>query len=147
MKCRIIKQRGTGLPAGYGFVDFSNPQSAEIAFATLNGQPIPSTLSPPSLRWYALVKWADACRVGSHFVWGFADLPGKRFKLNWAGYSSAAGAGGGVPGPKLNLPSIHVSDIADEATEQTLLVPHQLTHNPPYLCVCVSLDSSAVCVG
>ena len=38
---KIIKDRMTGLPAGYGFVEFDTHETAKKVLETLNGTPIP----------------------------------------------------------------------------------------------------------
>lgn len=53
---KLIKNRTTGTPAGYCFVDFGDTQTAQNIMAKLNGMPIPRA------------------------------NPSKRFKLNWASY-------------------------------------------------------------
>lgn len=44
---RIIKNRLTGDPAGYCFVEFNDEEQAQRALLRLNGKPIPGNLNPP----------------------------------------------------------------------------------------------------
>jgi len=44
---RIIKNRLTGDPAGYCFVEFNDEEQAQRALLRLNGKPIPGNLIPP----------------------------------------------------------------------------------------------------
>jgi hypothetical protein len=48
---KLVRNKATGLPSGYGFVDFSSPQAAQQALETLNNQPIPNTRSFFRLNW------------------------------------------------------------------------------------------------
>jgi len=45
--CRIIKNRLTGDPAGYCFVEFADEEQAQRALLRLNGKPIPGNMHPP----------------------------------------------------------------------------------------------------
>lgn len=38
---KVIKDKMTGLPAGYGFVEFDTHETAKKVLETLNGTPIP----------------------------------------------------------------------------------------------------------
>ncbi len=40
---KIIRDKATNLPSGYGFVYFSSPDMAQRVLETYNGQPIPGT--------------------------------------------------------------------------------------------------------
>jgi len=44
---RIIKNRLTGDPAGYCFVEFADDEQAQRALLRLNGKPIPGNMHPP----------------------------------------------------------------------------------------------------
>jgi len=44
---RIIKNRSTGDPAGYCFVEFVDEEQAQRALLRLNGKPIPGNMHPP----------------------------------------------------------------------------------------------------
>ena len=44
---RIIKNRQTGEPAGYCFVEFNDEEQAQRALLRLNGKLIPGNLHPP----------------------------------------------------------------------------------------------------
>ena len=44
---RIIKNRLTGDPAGYCFVEFVDEEQAQRALLRLNGKPIPGNMHPP----------------------------------------------------------------------------------------------------
>ena len=48
---KLVRNKATGLPSGYCFVDFQSPQAAQRALQTLNNQPIPSTRSFFRLNW------------------------------------------------------------------------------------------------
>lgn len=41
MGVKVIKDKMTGLPAGYGFVEFDSHESAKKVLETLNGTPVP----------------------------------------------------------------------------------------------------------
>jgi RNA recognition motif-containing protein len=48
---KVIRDRNTGLPAGYGFVDFTNHDSAKHVLTQYNGKPIPGTNKSFRLNW------------------------------------------------------------------------------------------------
>jgi len=48
---KLVRNKATGLPSGYCFVDFQSPQAAQRALQTLNNQPIPNTRSFFRLNW------------------------------------------------------------------------------------------------
>ncbi|KAH8031941.1 hypothetical protein HPB51_022139 [Rhipicephalus microplus] len=62
---KIIRDRLTGLPRGYGFLDFGDEEAAERALLRCNGKPIPNAMQP------------------------------KTFRLNHANNSTGGGGGGG----------------------------------------------------
>lgn len=62
---KIIRNRLTGLPRGYGFLDFGDEAAAERALLRCNGKPIPNAMQP------------------------------KMFRLNHANSNSGNGGGGG----------------------------------------------------
>eukprot|EP01067_Filipodium_phascolosomae_P001937 Filipodium_phascolosomae@DN2223_c0_g1_i1.p1 len=51
VNAKIIRDRGTGLPAGYGFVEFGTHQAAQKILDSLNGQIIPGTTKRFRLNW------------------------------------------------------------------------------------------------
>lgn len=65
---KIIRNRLTGLPRGYGFLDFGDEETAERALLRCNGKPIPNAMQP------------------------------KMFRLNHANNSTSNGGGGGGGG-------------------------------------------------
>ena len=48
---KIIRDKQTGLPAGYGFVEFSSHEVAAQVLQTYNGTPIPGTHRQFRLNW------------------------------------------------------------------------------------------------
>lgn len=49
---KIIKDKLTGLSAGYGFVRYQDPRAAEMALQSLNGRVLHGQVCPPSLHGY-----------------------------------------------------------------------------------------------
>lgn len=42
-QAKVVRDKSTGLPAGYGFIDFTDTQSAGQALAVMNGQQVGNT--------------------------------------------------------------------------------------------------------
>jgi hypothetical protein len=64
---RLIRQKGTNVPAGYCFIEFSSEQQATTALSRLSGIPIPGTQPMKRFR----LNWANSGAVG-----GVAAPPG-----------------------------------------------------------------------
>jgi hypothetical protein len=80
---KLIRDKVKGTPVGYGFVEFSDAQTAKEIFETLNGQPIPGSNKVFKLNWAS--HGGGVARVGPS-----AGGPGA---------GAGAGAGGAGPGP------------------------------------------------
>ncbi|KDO17960.1 hypothetical protein SPRG_16633 [Saprolegnia parasitica CBS 223.65] len=91
---KLIRDKVTGYPAGYGFLEFDSPEAASEVLSTLNGQPIPNTPHRFRLNWGAGGKRLESMEDHSVFV---GDLAGDvtddvLFSTFSAKYASVRGA-------------------------------------------------------
>ena len=105
---KIIKDKMTGLPAGYGFVEFETHETAKKVLDSLNGTPIPGL---------------------NKYVWKF-NIKFRNFRLNWAvqsGGASRPSAPSSLPSvsfPGASTPgdfSVYVGDLDPNVTDSILL--------------------------
>ena len=51
MQVKVIKDKVSGMPAGYGFIEFADHEIARQVLQTLNGSVIPGTTKNFKLNW------------------------------------------------------------------------------------------------
>jgi RNA recognition motif-containing protein len=95
---KIIKDKMTGLPAGYGFVEFESHEMAKRVLETLNGTPVPGLNKMFRLNW--------AVQSGSTTRTYQPTIP------NIGGYPGPSGAGDF---------SVYVGDLDPNVTDSILL--------------------------
>eukprot|EP01138_Halocafeteria_seosinensis_P015978 gb/GECG01016306.1/.p1 GENE.gb/GECG01016306.1/~~gb/GECG01016306.1/.p1 ORF type:complete len:605 (+),score=64.10 gb/GECG01016306.1/:1-1815(+) len=59
-RAKVVREKSTGLPTGYGFIDFTDTPSAGQALTMMNGQPVGNTGHTFRLQW----STAPASRTG-----------------------------------------------------------------------------------
>lgn len=95
---KVIKDKMTGLPAGYGFVEFDSHETAKRVLETLNGTPVPGLNKMFRLNW--------AVQSGSSIRTHQPSIP------NIGGYPGASGSGDF---------SVYVGDLDPNVTDSILL--------------------------
>ena len=65
---KLIRDKATGFPVGYGFLDFGNEAACERVLNTYNGQTIPGTVHTYRLNWGAGRRRAETAGGGESSV-------------------------------------------------------------------------------
>jgi len=122
---KVIREKGSGAAAGYGFVEFVTHEIAEQVLQSYVGQPIPGTCTcfsivAPRAR---LAAPNMQCLLSQDRILtihgAMSGAPNKRYRLNWAQF----GIGEKKPMAPLQAHhSIFVGDLAPEVTDQLLEV-------------------------
>ncbi|OQS07904.1 hypothetical protein THRCLA_00104 [Thraustotheca clavata] len=91
---KLIRDKGTGCPVGYGFIEFETVEAAQTALETLNGQLIPNTPIRFRLNWGAGGKRLESAEDYSIFVGDLAPevTDDALFAVFSAKYASVRGA-------------------------------------------------------
>ena len=104
---KVIKDKMTGLPSGYGFVEFENHETAKRVLESCNGRPIPGMNKNFRLNW--------AVQSGG------APKPHQQPMPSMGGYSGGGGGGGGGGGSSSTDHSVYVGDLDPNVTDSILL--------------------------
>eukprot|EP01119_Soliformovum_irregulare_P001999 TRINITY_DN1204_c0_g1_i1.p1 TRINITY_DN1204_c0_g1~~TRINITY_DN1204_c0_g1_i1.p1 ORF type:complete len:645 (+),score=199.01 TRINITY_DN1204_c0_g1_i1:2284-4218(+) len=156
---RVIKDKTTGKPSGYGFIYFNNPAAAQRALETYNGQPIPESGKTYKLNWAAHGMGKNAIQSGAS---GFATRPPTASGATMG----ALGMGGGTypppsmtaatpyqsgplprPSPGAETLAVFVGDLSPDVTDVFLLTTFQYYYPSAYTAKIVKDQTSLLSKG
>ncbi|CAI5509951.1 unnamed protein product [Closterium sp. Naga37s-1] len=121
---KIIRNRATGQPEGYGFVEFTTHAAAEQALAAYQGTPMPQAEQQPFRINWAAFGAGEKGRLGEQqALAAYQGTPMPRaeqqpFRINWAAFG-AGEKGGGRPADGQEF-SIFVGDLAPDVNDYLL---------------------------
>ncbi|XP_054924512.1 tRNA selenocysteine 1-associated protein 1-like [Dermacentor andersoni] len=130
---KIIRDRLTGLPRGYGFLDFGDEEAAERALLRCNGKPIPNAMQPKMFR----------LNHANNSTGGGGGGGGGGYQQ---GYSNGGGGGRPQYGSSSNELSMFVGDLSADV-DDTLLYQAFSQRYPSVRAAKVVLDPTGLSKG